>query len=199
MVHDNEVTVLLTTSDPSECRNGDIMGYLRHGRLIIEDSPSVLLQLYNVSTISKLLYCVSIADHHISTRDKRASKSHESLYSIISGGFTLTTHEAPFAALKEVKSQTSYQPNIVIENNGVGQCLRCQCRWCQPQRQIARSRQRSKFVQLWTIFQWVTLTILRSYMIQLAYLLLPIVLISFYYYSVKDFVQIDLGVGKTRI
>lgn len=193
MVHENNVTVLLTASDASDCLMGDIMGYLRNGRLIVEDSPSVLLQSYNVTTISKLLYCVSIADHHITPSDQRTSKLSESMGSIVSGGFTLTTQEVVTSDVNIDVNNKSNQANILIEKKR--KCSPLVCEWC-LRRIISRSRQRSRFVRIWIIVRWCLLNITRGYMVQLAYLLLPIILIMFYYYSVKDFVQIDLGIGK---
>lgn len=193
MVTQNKVTVLLTASDESDCLNGEVMGYLRNGRLLVEDSPSVLLQSFNVLTISKLLYCVSIADHHIFSAEKRYTSSTDSLGSIVSGGFTVTQNM--FTVIDELEPEIILpKPILVKDNQRKYSLMAVLYQWCHK-RKIARLRQSSKFEQIWTMTRWATLAILRSYVVQLAYVLLPILFITFYYYSVKDFVRIDLGIG----
>lgn len=203
MIHKNHVTVLMTTSDESDCLNGDIMGYLRNGQLLVEDSPNVLMQSYGVSTISKLLYCVSIADHHLTSNDRRLTAlterdANESMTSIVSGGFTLTANETvnDSADDNEVLNKMPKNSRPVGHLNRVskyfGRGLWSMC----STNAIVRSRQRSKVVRLWTLFQWGILSVTRSYLMQIVYIVFPIVLLCMYYYSVKDFLEIDLGIGE---
>lgn len=206
MVHDNRVTVLLTASDEADCMSGDIMGYLRNGRLLVEDSPSVLLQLYNVSTISKLLYCVSVADHHIPADKRWSLPASESAFSIVSGGFTLTTSDAAVAggAAAETTDRRETNNGNVSTMRSDGEHKKFpRSHQHQPlflrlffRRKLVRARQRSKCVRLRSILQLLSLALARGYMSQLAYLLVPILLVTFYYYSVKNHLGIDLGVGK---
>lgn len=56
------MAVLMTTSDQAECMNADIMGYLRNGKILAEDSPEVLFKKFNVKNIDQVLYCIAVAD-----------------------------------------------------------------------------------------------------------------------------------------
>lgn len=195
MVHEKAVTVLLTASDEADCLNGDVMGYLRNGRLLVEDSPRVLLQSYNVTNISKLLYCVAIADHHLSVGEKSLTNRTESTESIESGGFTVTDQDV--TAVVCLSDSTIGRPThmLLTQKSKLSWLTSSICRYCCG-RTLVRSRQLSRFVRIWTLVQSSTLSLCRAYLFLLAYLLLPIILIAFYYYSVKDVITISLGVGK---
>ena len=62
---DENVTILLTTTDMQDCENADMMGYLRNGRIIEQNKPQYLMEKYNVNTIEKLAYCIVMKDFSI--------------------------------------------------------------------------------------------------------------------------------------
>lgn len=171
MVSTNKVTVLLTASDESECMWGDVMGYLRNGKLIAEDSPTVLMRSYNVRTISQLLFCVSVAENLSPAVTKLfvpdwASRSGTS---IKSGGFTYTLDDSiPVQRKVDIKIDQQNRWNLFIGHRLLPN----------PPQQSFRKR---LWANTWLQFR----AIYRSPSQLLLHFLLPIVCVLIYFFAAK--------------
>lgn len=213
MVDREKCTVLLTASDESECQCGDVMGYLRNGKLIAEDAPGVLLKTYNVPSISQLLYCVSIAEHispdvaELDLLGPEWLQSDSSRASVRSGGFTMTVDGGrDFIASRAKRLSQQQQTEIAsaLRNSITGasgltrnqqralvnpwwrRCvpLRWQQRWSSG-RTAKVAHQKSCRKRFQTLCQWRMLAIYRNFFRFLLETGLPLLCVFVYYNAVN--------------
>lgn len=204
MVAMRDLTVLLTAADESECMWGDVMGFVRNGRLIAEDAPNVLLKKYNVAVLGQMLYCVSVTEHwsaeaiNLEPVQRVGSKS-----SIESGGFTLSLDIADddVRTIGENRTQpTDFRHAKMLPESdewklcccGRATCLRffCACsrRTTVPLEPLFWPRWR-------TMLHWRVLTLYRNVLPLMLHIVLPIFALIFYYYAVNGLIgSVQLGV-----
>lgn len=178
LIKENNTTVFLTTSDSNECENADLIGYLREGKIILEDSPNNLLTKYFVNSMEKVFFCVTmqlgeplressvkVTNDVSSNLSRRTSET-----SLVSGGFTVTNEDVLY------NEPTKKIPNI--HNKEIFD--------------YSQKRRNSKFEPPSTtfpnrvlyLFEKEFIGFIRNYQKIFAYLLLPVICILLFFYTV---------------
>lgn len=193
----NQTTVFLTTSDSNECENADLIGYLREGKIIFEDSPNNLLTKYFVNSMEKVFFCVTmqlgepfresavkVTNDVSSNLSRRTSQT-----SLVSGGFTVTNEDVLY------NEPTKKIPDI--HNKEIFD--------------YSKKRRQNKFEPVMTpsttfpkrilyLFEKEFVSFFRNYQKVFAYLFLPVICILLFFYTVGGkLTGLKLGIGKFSI
>lgn len=61
----NNLTVLMTTHYPNEAEKADICGFMRNGRLLVDDAPGVIMNNLNVKNLDEACLSLCLYQTHI--------------------------------------------------------------------------------------------------------------------------------------
>lgn len=188
LIRNNNTTVLLTTCDSHECENADIIGYLREGKIVLEDSPNHLLTRYNVNSMEKVFFCVTMQMGEpfrepsiIVADDVLSVGSH---VSIVSGGFTPTDDDVflnePTKQVPEIHSKVFDYSSRVSEKNKF---------------EAVMTPSTTSSNRLLYLFEKELFGFFRNTQKIFAYLILPVICILLLYYTVGGkLTELRLGI-----
>lgn len=193
LIKENSTTVFLTTSDSHECENADLIGYLREGKIILEDSPTNLLTKYFVNSMEKVFFCVTMQtgepfkEQAVKVNDDISSNlSITSQTSLRSGGFTVTNEDVLY------NEQTKKVPDIYNEEI---------FDYSQKKRQNKLDAVMIPSTTSWNrllyLFEKEFIGFFRNTQKIFAYLILPVICILLFFYTVGGKLSgLRLGIGK---
>lgn len=190
LIKENGTTVFLTTSDSHECENADLIGYLREGKIILEDSPTNLLTKYSVNSMEKVFFCVTMQmgepfrEQAVKINDDVYSRASQT--SLVSGGFTVSNEDVlyndPTKEVPDIHNKEIFDYSKKIQQNKLESVMKPST---------------TSWNRLLYLFEKEFFSFFRNRQKLFAYLILPVICILLFFYTVGGkLTGLRLGIGK---
>lgn len=193
LIKEKSTTVFLTTSDSHECENADRIGYLREGKIILEDSPTNLLTKYFVNSMEKVFFCVTMQmgepfrEQAVKVNDDTSlNLSRASQTSLRSGGFTVTNEDVlysePTKKIPDIYNKEIFDYSQKRRKNKL---------------EYVMTPSTTCWNRLLYLFEKEFVGFFRNTQKIFAYLILPVICILLFFYTVGGkLTGLKLGIGK---
>lgn len=61
-------TILISTHDISEAQRADVVGFLRNGKIIVENSPKGLMESFQVDSLNEVFFLASMQQQKLNEK-----------------------------------------------------------------------------------------------------------------------------------
>ena len=114
MTQTEKITVIITTHYIEEARQANVVGLMRHGRLLAEAPPEDLLAHYNMETLEEVFLNLCLNDSSIRA-NALASSANTSSTNLALGSAPIST--SPEIPIKKDHNLGKKDPDAFVKNN----------------------------------------------------------------------------------